>query len=92
MTEPSAFVFICTEHDLVFARALTIITTNTVDLIAVSPRELVALSLMINVGTSLDIGLDCHHVVFVLKDGRDARFPLLELDQGAGVGAAPWRS
>ena len=39
MTEPSAFAFICTEHDLVFARALTIITTNTVDLIAVIPRE-----------------------------------------------------
>ncbi len=70
-TDPGAFVPIDNEYDIVVAHTLTI-TATAACLIATIPRELVALSDSVGVGTSLDFNLDSYHVAAALEDGCDA--------------------
>ncbi len=72
MTDPGALELISTENGLVFAHVFTTTAAAAPGLIAVIPRELVALPLPVGAGTSPNFRLDSHHVVLVLENGRDA--------------------
>ena len=61
MTDLGAFAPIGTENHLAVAATC---------LITVVLRELVGLPLLGGAGTNLDFGLDSHHVVLVLEDGK----------------------
>ena len=68
MTDPGVSVLIGTEYDIVVAHAFTI-TATAACLIAATPRELVAFSLSVGTGTSVDFDLDGNRVVAALEDG-----------------------
>src|SRR5258706_2970430 len=68
MTDPSAFMLVGTEYDIVVARAFTITATSAC-LIAATPRDLVMPPLSVGTGTSSDLGLDGCHVVAAPEDG-----------------------
>ena len=95
MTDPGALVLTGTEYDIDVARAL-IITATAACLIAAISHKLIALSLSVGAGTSLDFDLDGYHVVAALDCGlRSARFPspsLLGLNQGVMCAGAVRRS
>ena len=62
MTDPGAFAFTSTEHDLVFAHILTTTTTTATSLTVVYPKRASRTS----APTSLDFYLGGHHVAAVL--------------------------
>lgn len=70
--DPGTSAIINIEHNADVAHALTTTTTAAVApcFIKVSPRELVALPLSVDTGTSLDFGLDGYHVVTALEEPR----------------------
>lgn len=71
VTDPGASAIINIEHNADVAHALTTTTAAAAPcFIKVSPRELVALPLSVDTGTSLDFGLDGYHVVTALEEPR----------------------